>query len=120
MTIEEVIIEQAEFRTRVEKSAFKDKIYLGVFRKTLWDSSIGESEIKKALRNKEIAEVRIAPLGQTERVGYVWLGKECRQVSPLKKVVALVPTLFADLPDFFSRLKGRVRRFLRTWLWPRF
>jgi hypothetical protein len=85
MEIQDIILSKAEFRARTEKGILSDKIYPGVFRNTLFACNVGSREISKAIQENLIEEVRIRPIGRTERVGYIWLGMELKQVAPHKK-----------------------------------
>jgi hypothetical protein len=104
--IKDIILAKTEFRARTEKGLLSDKIYPGVFRNTLFACNVGSREISQAIKENLIEEIRIRPVGQTERVGYIWLGMELKQVTFFKKSLNRI-----NLILFRCRMK--VRRFFR-------
>jgi hypothetical protein len=79
---------EPEMRIRVKKGLLKDQIHFGIFENKLLEF-INKKEVKIALKEKMIHKEYIKHSSQT-RVVYVFLNRECRQVSGFKKVIAKI------------------------------
>lgn len=87
-------VSHGEMDVRTEKGAFKDKIYAGVFRKTILAAGYSDSDIRLFLRKKWIEKKLIDPDGRGNRTVYIWIAESVEQRTSFKKAIEKIKEFF--------------------------
>lgn len=83
-----------EFHVRNEKKWYRDRIYRGVFHKTLIQEGFLQKQLKIALDEGFIEEHKIIDENGSQRLAYLWIEREMPQREPFKRLIDRIYRLF--------------------------